>query len=74
MQLASIRPGDIVLVNRAGRRFYAEVVGHESDGITQRLVVRPLDRNVTWRSATARQVIGIWHANKGTREGRPRAG
>jgi hypothetical protein len=56
-----IAPGDIVEVDRKGRRFHALV-----EGIEQRetgrfdLAVRPLDGRSTWRSATVRDVVGVW--------------
>lgn len=56
-----IAPGDIVEVDRKGRRFHALV-----EAIEQRetgrfdLAVRPLDGRSTWRSATVRDVVGVW--------------
>jgi hypothetical protein len=56
-----IAPGDIVEVDRKGRRFHALV-----ERIEQResgrfdLAVRPLDGRSTWRSATVREVVGVW--------------
>ncbi len=61
-----IAPGDIVEVDRKGRRFHALV-----EGIAQRetgrfdLAVRPLDGRSTWRSATVRDVVGVWRRAKG---------
>jgi hypothetical protein len=62
-----IAPGDIVEVDRKGRRFHALV-----EGIEQRetgrfdLAVRPLDGRSTWRSATVRDVVGVWRRAKGS--------
>jgi hypothetical protein len=56
-----IAPGDIVEVDRKGRRFHALV-----ERIEQResgrfdLAVRPLDGRSTWRSATVREVVAVW--------------
>jgi hypothetical protein len=61
-----IAPGDIVEIDRKGRRFHALV-----DAIEQRdsgrfdLTVRPLDGRSTWRSATVRDVVGVWRRAKG---------
>lgn len=63
MRLAAIRPGDIVLVDRLGRRFYAIVRASVADG----LAVEPIDRRVTYRQARAREVIEHY-----ARQNRPR--
>jgi hypothetical protein len=61
-----IAPGDIVEIDRKGRRFHALV-----EAIEQRetgrfdLAVRPLDGRSTWRSATVRDVVGVWRRAKG---------
>jgi hypothetical protein len=61
-----IAPGDIVEIDRKGRRFHALV-----EGVEQResgrfdLAVRPLDGRSTWRSATVRDVVGVWRRAKG---------
>ena len=65
-----IAPGDIVEIDRKGRRFHALV-----EGIEQResgrfdLAVRPLDGRSTWRSATVRDVVGVWRRAKGAAMG-----
>jgi hypothetical protein len=67
-----IAPGDIVEVDRKGRRFHALV-----EAIEQRetgrfdLAVRPLDGRSTWRSATVRDVVGVWRRAKGAGVMRP---
>jgi hypothetical protein len=67
-----IAPGDIVEVDRKGRRFHALV-----EGIEQRetgrfdLAVRPLDGRSTWRSATVRDVVGVWRRARGSGAMRP---
>ena len=65
MNLASVKVGDIVEVDKRGRRFYAEVreTGPE-------LALRPHDRRVNYYTATAREVVGVYHANTDTRRKR----
>jgi hypothetical protein len=56
-----IAPGDIVEVDRKGRRFHAlvERVEQRESGRFD-LALRPLDGRSTWRSATVREVVGVW--------------
>lgn len=63
MRLEGIEAGDIVEVDRLGRRFHALVSGNAPGG----LAIQPLDRKVTYRSCRAREVVGHW-----SRRGRPR--
>ena len=56
--------GDIVEVDRLGRRFHAVVAGNAPGGLS----IQPLDRKVTYRSCRAREVVGHW-----AKQGRPRA-
>jgi len=56
-----IAPGDIVQVDKKGRRFHAlvtELVQGESG--RYELSVRPLDSRISYRTATVREVIGVW--------------
>jgi hypothetical protein len=56
-----IGPGDIVEVDKKGRRFHAIVV--ELDQVESgrfHLNVRPLDSRISYRQATVREVIGVW--------------
>jgi hypothetical protein len=70
-----IAPGDIVEVDRKGRRFHALV-----EGIEQResgrfdLALRPLDGRSTWRSATVREVVGVWRRARAASPPEPAAG
>jgi hypothetical protein len=64
MRLEGILAGDIVEVDRLGRRFHALVTGISGGG----LAVQPLDRRVTYRSCRAHDVVGHW-----SKRGRPRA-
>lgn len=56
-----LAPGDIVEVDRKGRRFHALV-----EGMTQRdstrfdLEIRPLQRGITYRTATVAEVVEVW--------------
>jgi hypothetical protein len=61
-----IAPGDIVEIDRKGRRFHAlvESVDQRESGRFD-LAVRPLDGRSTWRSATVREVVGVWRRAKG---------
>jgi hypothetical protein len=63
--LGGVYPGDIVLADRKGRRFYAVVIARRE----RELDVEPIDRRVTYRRVKAREVIGIWRKSraKGTR-------
>ncbi|MEA2247113.1 MAG: hypothetical protein QOH46_1642 [Solirubrobacteraceae bacterium] len=63
-----IGAGDIVLVDKKGRRFHALVT--ELDQLETgrfELVVRPLDSRISWRTASVREVVEVWR-----RAGRPR--
>lgn len=56
-----IAAGDIVLVDKRGRRFHALVTELEQqDSGRFELEIRPLDSRVTYRSATVREVVGVW--------------
>jgi hypothetical protein len=64
MRLASIYPGDLVKVDKRGRRFYAEV----TDTQTAILGIRPLARtDGSYGTAEAREVLEHYK-----RMGRPR--
>jgi hypothetical protein len=70
-----IAPGDIVEIDRKGRRFHAlvERVEQRESGRFD-LTVRPLDGRSTWRSATVREVVGVWRRAKGAAGVRPEEG
>jgi hypothetical protein len=57
-----LAPGDIVEVDKKGRRFHALVEGLEQQGSGGRfeLELRPLTRGVSYRRATVREVVGVW--------------
>jgi hypothetical protein len=64
MRLEGIGAGDIVEVDRLGRRFHALVSGIAPGGLS----IQPLDRKVTYRSCRAHEVLNHW-----SRRGRPRS-
>jgi hypothetical protein len=63
MRLEGIEAGDIVEIDRLGRRFHALVTGIAGGG----LAIQPLDRRITYRSCRAHEVLGHW-----AKRGRPR--
>jgi hypothetical protein len=69
MTLGAVRAGDIVLADRKGRRFFAVV----TDRRDRELQVEPIDRRVTYRVVTAREVIGIWRKSRQRAAGCPNA-
>jgi hypothetical protein len=57
----SIGPGDIVEVDKKGRRFHALVLElDQADSGRFELSLRPLDSRISYRTATVREVIGVW--------------
>jgi hypothetical protein len=66
-----IAPGDIVEIDRKGRRFHALVTAIEQrDSGRFDLELRPLDARSTWRTATVREVVGVWRkSSRATRPG-----
>jgi hypothetical protein len=56
-----IGPGDIVEIDKRGRRFHA-LVTELSQLETGRfeLMLRPLDSRISWRTASVREVIEVW--------------
>ena len=60
MNLAGVQPGDVVLADRKGRRFYAIVCG-KGQGELQ---VEPIDRRVTYHHVKAREVVEAWHKRR----------
>lgn len=67
MRLAPITPGDIVEVDKKGRRIHGLVLAVERDGTVR---FEPLERGVSWRVATAREVVQHW-TKAGRRKGQP---
>jgi hypothetical protein len=65
MTLGAVKPGDVVLADRKGRRFFAVVTARRE----RELQVEPIDRRVTYHVIKAREVMGIWHKTR-ARNGR----
>ena len=56
-----LAPGDIVEIDKKGRRFHALVVELEqAESGRFELNVRPLDSRISYRTATVREVIDVW--------------
>jgi hypothetical protein len=64
MRLEGIEQGDIVEVDRLGRRFHALVISGAPGGLS----IQPLDRRVSYRSCRAHEVVSHW-----AKRGRPRS-
>ena len=57
----SIGAGDIVLVDKKGRRFHALVTELEQlESGRFELALRPLDSRISYRTASVREVIALW--------------
>jgi hypothetical protein len=56
-----IGPGDIVEIDKKGRRFHALVseLSQLESGRFE-LVLRPLDSRVSYRTASVREVLAVW--------------
>ena len=61
-----IAPGDVVEVDKKGRRFHAlvEALEQSASGGRFELALRPLARGVSYRRATVREVVGVWRRVK----------
>jgi hypothetical protein len=56
-----IGPGDIVEIDKRGRRFHALVTELEQLETGRfELVLRPLDSRISYRTASVREVIEVW--------------
>ena len=56
-----IAPGDIVEIDRKGRRFHALVTALEQRGSGRfELDLRPLDSRISYRRATVREVVTVY--------------
>lgn len=56
MRLAQIRPGDVVLVDKKGRRVHGLISEVDESGVR----FEPLCPNTSWCHADAREIIGHW--------------
>ena len=61
-----VAPGDIVEIDKKGRRFHAlvEALEQSASGGRFELALRPLARGVSYRRATVREVVGVWRRVK----------
>ena len=57
-----IGAGDIVEIDKRGRRFHALVLEltQVESGTRFELRLRPLDSRISWHTATVREVIEVW--------------
>jgi hypothetical protein len=56
-----IGAGDIVLVDKKGRRFHALVTQLDQlESGRFELAVAPLDSRISWRTASVREVVDVW--------------
>jgi hypothetical protein len=62
MQLSRVKDGDIVQVDIRGARFFAVATGK----LDRQLTIDPLLPGYNYRTATARQVKGIYRKVKGS--------
>jgi hypothetical protein len=62
-----IAAGDIVLVDKRGRRFHAVVTELEQlESGRFELALRPIDPRISYRSATVREVEDVWRRARRT--------
>ena len=60
-----IGPGDIVEVDKRGRRFHALVTELEQlESGRFELIVRPLDSRISYRTASVREVLEVWRKRR----------
>jgi hypothetical protein len=57
VRLESIRSADIVLISKGGRRFHGRVQRIRG-GVVE---FEPIERGVSYRHASAREVLDVWH-------------
>jgi hypothetical protein len=60
-----IGAGDIVLVDKKGRKFHALVTELEQlESGRFQLNVRPLDPRISYRTASVREVVDVWRKRR----------
>ncbi len=60
-----IGPGDIVLLDKKGRRFHALVTELEQlESGRFELCIRPIDPRISYRSASVREVEQVWRKGR----------
>ncbi|MEA2285785.1 MAG: hypothetical protein QOJ21_1828 [Solirubrobacteraceae bacterium] len=61
-----IAAGDIVEIDRKGRRFHAVVAGLvQRESGRFELELRPIDSRISYRRATVREVVTVWRRAPG---------
>lgn len=60
MNTASVKAGDVVYVNKKGRKFHAIV--RERVGKTFHLA--PIERNISYLSCSSREIEMAWHKSR----------
>lgn len=71
MRTRAIHRGDLVLVSKKGRLFHARVAGL---GATGGFAVTPIERNVSYRTVSAREIVDHWSHAAREAETQPAAG
>jgi hypothetical protein len=71
MMVGGIAPGDIVKVDKRGRIFYALVEDNPREEPGLHIV--PLDRRISYRAATGREVVEHYRKAGNHRRGKARA-
>jgi hypothetical protein len=71
MRTRSIKPGDIVLVNKRGRIFHALIRGAAAGGGFD---VAPLERGISHRHCKAAEITDHWSKTTIRRDDRPPPG
>ena len=70
MKLATIGAGDLVLVSKGGRRFYARVLEVSRGTVS----FEPIERGISYRHASARELVDHWrHTRRRRGPGEPSA-
>lgn len=57
--MVSAREGDLVLVDKKGRRFHAELGALMPDG---NWLIKAIAKNITYKTASSREVVKLWRA------------
>jgi len=71
MRTRGIHRGDLVLVSKKGRLFHARVAGL---GATGGFSIVPIERNVSYRQVSAREIVDHWSHAAREAESAPAAG
>lgn len=62
--VSNIHEGDVLLVDKGGRRFYARATETPTNGTIK---IKPIERWASWYTASSREVVGHWIATTATR-------